>query len=82
MKWEAQEFLKAVQISLNYLDEIDGNTTLQFRTLDECQVDLLMNENSEGIAQILAACDATTGLFAVLSLVCCFFSYFLGWEYN
>jgi hypothetical protein len=59
--WEAQEFLKAVQISLNYLDEIEGKgTTLQFRTLDECQVNFLMNENSEGIAKILAACDTTT----------------------
>ena len=60
--WEDQEFLKAVQISLNYVDGKRGNkgAQLQFRTLDECQVDDLMNGNSEGIAKILAACDSTT----------------------
>ena len=60
-KWEDQEFLKAVQISLNYIDIVPGKgPTLQFRTLDECQVDDLMNGNSEGISKILAACDSTT----------------------
>ena len=60
-KWEAQEFLKAVQISLNYVDDVaDKGKTLQFRTLDECGVDELMNHNQEGITKIIAACDSCT----------------------
>jgi hypothetical protein len=62
MAWEAQEFLKAVQISLNYVadEENDGEAKLRFRTLDECGVDELMNHNSAGIAKILSAARNTS----------------------
>jgi hypothetical protein len=59
--WEDQEFLKAVQISLNFCDDLGGEKKiLRFRTLDECRVDELMNHNQEGIAQIVSACESCT----------------------
>lgn len=60
--WEAEEFLKAVQISLNYIadEDDDGDQKLRFRTLDECGVDQLMNMNSAGINKILSAAKLTT----------------------
>ena len=61
LKWEKQEFLKRVQISLNYIADEDGKgRKLRFRTLDECGVDELMNQNSAGIAKILSAARRTT----------------------
>ena len=61
LNWEKQEFLKRVQISLNYIADEDGKgKKLRFRTLDECGVDELMNQNSAGIAKILEAARSTT----------------------
>eukprot|EP01052_Picozoa_sp_SAG31_P038511 SAG31_NODE_5162_length_2706_cov_2.025316_3_plen_174_part_00 len=62
LDWEEQEFLKAVQISLNYVadEEGDGVSKLCFRTLDECSVDQLMNHNGVGIARIIEAAKQTT----------------------
>ena len=61
LNWEKQEFLKRVQISLNYVADEDGRgRKLRFRTLDECGVDELMNQNSAGIAKILSAARSTT----------------------
>jgi hypothetical protein len=61
LNWEKQEFLKRVQISLNYVADEDGlGRKLRFRTLDECGVDELMNQNSAGIAKILSAARSTT----------------------
>jgi len=60
--WENQHFLRTVQFSLNYVDDVHctGDLTLCFRSLDECSVDELMNHNQQGISQIVAACEACT----------------------
>ena len=59
--WEKMEFLKVVQVSLNYVADEDGTgKKLRFRTLDECSVDVLMHQQKEGIQQILKAARKTT----------------------
>ena len=60
-RWEKQEFLKHVQVSLNYVADEDGDgKKLRFRTLDECGVDELMYNNKHAISKILEAARSTT----------------------
>lgn len=59
-EWERKEFFKNVQVSLNYVaDEGDG-LKLRFRTLDECDVDVLMHHQKAGVKKVTSAAKKTT----------------------